>query len=55
MMWADRIGIGSAALVLIGAGVVLALDPTAQEQKKLTDEYEADVARSPGGRSPALQ
>lgn len=44
-MWADRIGIGLAALVLLGGLVVGALDSTKKDQTEQAAEYAAEVAR----------
>jgi len=45
MMWADRIGIGLTALVLLGGLVVGALDGTKKAQGEQAAKYTAEVAR----------
>jgi hypothetical protein len=44
MVWADRIGIGSVALVLIAGIVAAGLDKTAEARKAQSDKYAASVA-----------
>jgi hypothetical protein len=45
MMWADRIGIGVCALVVLGGLIASAVDTTAANRKQRQDEYAAEVAR----------